>query len=199
MLLGYWCGKTDILYCPIYFEVSADGRKTVFNTGPGEENNMNPKRARSLKITILCFVAVTAIFFGWAAVNFLQELIFLRGAEQVTGTVTDIAMSTSFQDQQTWTDFCPVVTFQTRAGRSVEYNSEVCQSEPAYQVGQKVVMLYDPRDPKSSQMQNWQDQYDSTLGPIILGAFIGFIGLIILLASIQKDREIRADKARWGN
>jgi len=79
---------------------------------------MQEQQEKRLMIWTLIFVAIAAIFFAWAAFNFVQELVFLHNADKVIGTVTDISVSTSFQDQQTWTDFCPVIKFQTQTGRN---------------------------------------------------------------------------------
>ena len=159
---------------------------------------MNKTNANALKRVILIFVAVTAIFFGWAALDFVQEVIFLHSAEQAMGTVTDIGASTSYQDQQYLTDYCPVIDFQTKAGRAVKYDSQVCSNKPEYKLGQQVMIYYDPRNPTNSQMQNWIDEYSSVVGPIIIGLISAFIGGLVFLASMQKEKEALRDKASYG-
>jgi hypothetical protein len=123
-----------------------------------------------------------------AAYFYVQELSYLQRAEKLTGTVTDLEASTSFQDQQYWTDYCPVVEFRTNEGRDVKYTSDACSDPPDYKVGQKVNMYYDPQDPNATQMQDkYGGMYAGVFIPAIIGIVFALIGLGLFWGSRRRS------------
>jgi hypothetical protein len=101
------------------------------------------------------------------------EWNFLNQAETVNGTVTTFDVSDS-DDSVT---YCPVISFSTKKGQQVEYHANVCASPRAFDVGQTVKVIYDPKDPKNVQMANVWLEY---LTPLILTA----VGLPLLLVGL---------------
>ncbi len=131
-----------------------------------------------MKISALICLAIGAIFLALAAYFFSQERAFLQRAEQLTGTVTDNSASTSYQNEHYITDYCPVVDFRTQEGQNVEYTSDACQDPPDYEVGQKVTIYYDPKDPNATQMPDkYGGQYAGVFIPGIMGIVLLLIGL----------------------
>ncbi len=143
-----------------------------------------------MKLSAFICMAIGVICLGAAAYFYVQEARFLQRAEHLTGTVTDLSISTSYQDQQTWTDYCPVVDFRTREGKNVEYTDDVCSNPPDYAVGQKVAIFYDPGDPKATQMQEKNGaNFAASLFLIIIGVIFIAIGLGIYWADLLKKRK----------
>lgn len=127
----------------------------------------------------------------------VRELRFLQRAQPTTGTVTDLATSTSFQDQQYWTDYCPVVQFQTLTGETDEYDSNTCQNPPAYHIGQKVALYYDPLDPTNAQLHDFMDQYSDPAVASGLGAFLILIALLVYWIGFLQRKRAAAAQANW--
>lgn len=142
-----------------------------------------------MKLSAIICLAVGVILLVVAGYFFVQEQSFLQRAEHLTGTVTDLSISTSFQDQQTWTDYCPVIDFRTNQGKSVEYTSDTCSNPADYKVGQKVNIYYDPNDPNATQMPDkYASQYAGVFIPLIVGFIFAAIGLGIYWAGVLRRR-----------
>ncbi len=146
---------------------------------------------------LLIAVLVGLAFLGLGGYLTVQEMLYLNRAVQVTGTVTDLSISTSYQDQQYWTDYCPVVDFRTQDGRQVEFTSDVCQDPPEYKVGQKVSLYYDTRDPKNVQFNNFIEKYSAPVSAAVAGAVVLLIALIIFwVRLLRKNRPAPANAGR---
>ncbi len=96
---------------------------------------------------------------------------FTREGVRTTGTVIELVGSKSK---------APVVEFETAAGDRQTYASQVYSSPPAYNIGEKVTLWYDPKNPREvvlSGLSRW-------LVPMIMGLFfvifggIGYGGLL---------------------
>jgi hypothetical protein len=69
------------------------------------------------------------------------------------------------------TMYYPRVRFMTAAGEPVEFTGSVGSSPAAFDVGEAVVVLYDPADPGGARIDSF---FQLWFGPLILG----FLGLI---------------------
>lgn len=129
----------------------------------------------------------------------LREMHYLQTAVLTTGTVADLATSTSFQDQRYWTDYCPVIHFQTTNGQDEEYDSTNCQNPPAYKVGQKVDLYYDSQDPTNVQFHTFLDQYSAPTAAAVGGAFFLLLGLGVFWIGFLTHRRAAAARANINN
>jgi hypothetical protein len=77
--------------------------------------------------------------------------------------------------------FAPVVRFQTREGRTIEFQSSLSSNPPGYRTGQTVSVLYDPDEPRSAAIRG---VFSLWFMSIILG-FIGSIFLIVGTAMVM--------------
>jgi hypothetical protein len=106
------------------------------------QNNRN-----LLVTTILVFSGL--IFAGIAAFIFYQQYTLEKNGIQVEGVVTDLVESTDSDG----TTYAPVVAFKTAGGRNFEFQSNFYSNPPAYEVGQKVTVLYPPDRPGEAQIK----------------------------------------------
>jgi len=81
-----------------------------------------------------------------AIVLAINEQKFISTATHVSGTVTDFVTGT---DSKGNTNYKPVVEFTTLDGQAYKYTSNISNNPPAYQVGQKVDIYYDPANPEN--------------------------------------------------
>ena len=109
-----------------------------------------------------------------AAYLYTREATFLKTAEGVTGTVVDLDYSSSSDGSGS---YCPVIDFDTKAGEPVRFYGNVCSAPPAYDIGDRVDVIYDPANIRHVSMDSFWSEY---LGSIILGA----IGLPFMLLGL---------------
>jgi hypothetical protein len=103
---------------------------------------------RNLLVTII-LVFSGLIFAGIAAFMFYQQYTLEKNGIQAEGVVVDLIESTDSDG----TTYAPVVAFKTEGGRNFEFHSNFYSSPPAYEVGQKVTVLYPPDRPDEAQIK----------------------------------------------
>jgi uncharacterized protein DUF3592 len=123
------------------------------------------------------FLAIGAILLLLAGLFAFLEWNFLNQAETVTGTVTDFDISNS-DDGVT---FCPVILFKTKSGQQVEYHANFCSSPRAYEVGDSVKVVYNPKDPKNVQPANFWLEYLTPLILLAVGLPLTAVGAVPML------------------
>lgn len=114
-------------------------------------------------------VACTAIGAVWG----LKRWLLRRNGVRTMGTVVESSISLGIPRI-----FTPVVEFRTDAGQRVRFRGATGNaSEPCYQPGQRVRVIYSRRDPWNAQIDNLEQFW---LGPVSIGLF-GLIALGVLL------------------
>lgn len=118
-----------------------------------------------------------------AAVTWLNSVDLSNTGVQTTGIVTDLIRSSKGSTQ------APVVEFQLENGTKHTYTSNVFSSPPAYDLGERIALWYDPADPDVVVM----DGLDRWFAPLFLGVFFlifGGIGYGGLIYQVLKKRDI---------
>src|SRR6266542_2013732 len=92
---------------------------------------------------------------------------FLRRAVEVTGVVVAFRAGSSGEGG---TMQHPVVKFRTKGGEVVEFASPYGQNPPAYRVGQRVPVLYDPGRPAAAALRSFASLWLGCLVAGLLGA-----------------------------
>src|SRR5205807_8350976 len=82
------------------------------------------------------------LFSGWSTTK------FIRGSSKASGRL--LRYETSRSDDGGTSSF-PVVEFESKAGRVVEFRSQVGGSSRPYGIGQPIEVLYDPHDPDRAE------------------------------------------------
>lgn len=120
---------------------------------------------------------------------------WIAHAVEVKGAVIEMVRTRDRED--TTYLFAPVVRFETREGRTVEFESTMRSYPPAYRTGQAVTVLYDPDEPRYAAIRGF---FSLWLMAIILG-FIGTVflsvgsGMVVLSARAGKFFEQAAAEA----
>ncbi|MBW8688000.1 DUF3592 domain-containing protein [Chitinophaga rhizophila] len=144
---------------------------------------------------------VSLIFNIFLAVGFILLLVagfltyntkkFERTALKANGRVVDLVENRNSSGGKSSRTYSPVVIYTDDKGVEHRYIASFSSNPPAYEVGETVVIYYDPWDPDNAAIAGW----GSYLGAIIVGG----IGLLFTLISLgfHAVRKIRhASNAR---
>ena len=132
------------------------------------------------------------IFLGVAAILYNMGNSFRSKAEQTTGTVTGFSVSVDSEDNSE--SYCPQVRYRTKSGQDVTYFSNFCSSPPAYDVGEKVELYYDPQDPERVQLKGFWTQYLVITIFACIGLPFAAVGVWLALPSKTKKGTPAAKK-----
>jgi len=137
-----------------------------------------------MKIFSLIFGGLGVLLLLIAGLLYLGEASFLRRAERATGTV--VVLYRSIGDEG-GNSYCPVFQFTAADGEVVTYRGNVCASPPAYKVGDRVELFYDPGNVEHVQMNNFWSKYVGVFVLGVIGAPFTLLGLISLIAGGSKS------------
>lgn len=93
--------------------------------------------------------------------------------ETTTGTVVRLEESSSSEGG--CCVYSPVIEFEVN-GQTVSFEGDTASDPPAYEVGEEVSVLYDPKDPTTAQINKWTERW---LMPIILVPAMLFSALLV--------------------
>jgi hypothetical protein len=125
------------------------------------------------------FVAWLLLLLGAGAVGggalwWRDQQRFIATAAVADGTVTELRRSGSRSNTM-----APVVVFRTASGQQVTWVSATSSNPPAYRVGERVRMQYDPANPSSAQIEgSFLARFGSFI-PIGIGALLLLVGLAL--------------------
>jgi hypothetical protein len=108
-----------------------------------------------------------------AVAGLVSVVWFRSNAQSVMGTVVAEVL-TPYSDGNS---YCPVVSYTTRNGQTLEHRSNICAWPAAYEVGDQVRMYYNPLNPSSVQMNNF---FGTWFFPILFG----FMGIVFSASSV---------------
>jgi len=101
----------------------------------------------------------------------ISELNFLRTASKAQGTVVELVEHNGDHGSS----YAPIYVFYDAAGQEQKVYSRCSSYPPAYQVGDKISVLYDPRSPREAQIERFFD----TWGWMTIGGGIGLLYAVI--------------------
>jgi len=136
--------------------------------------------ARQLFGYFFKFVGGALILVG--AVQAIGTLWFMQQAREVRGTVIGYerveGAAPPFIGGDAGILYYPVVTFDTPAGRRVEFTAPSGRNSRVYGIDDQVTVLYDPEEPATSRLGSSWGLWGSTLVFAGLGAVFVLIGFL---------------------
>jgi hypothetical protein len=139
---------------------------------------MSPQSTLTL-IKVL-FAGIGLAMLAGALAMVISTRDFIARAASADGEVIDLRGSKTL---------APVVRFTDADGRTREFVSSVSSSPPSYDIGEKVVVLYDRGAPQDAKIKGWSDLW---FGPTILGGMgsvFASIGIGMWLAGRMRARK----------
>ena len=147
-----------------------------------------------MKITGVIFSIIGVMLLGLGGYLFVRQHLFLQRAELTTAIVMENKLYThTSQEYGVQHYYCSEFQFQTKAGQSVSFEETGCaqlDSPPDYQVGQKVDVYYDPRDPgKTVQTPMDRSYYEiGVMTATVAGALFVLLGPGLFWISLWRSR-----------
>ncbi len=106
-----------------------------------------------------------------------RSIVYLTGA-RATGTVVDFSTSHSrSSDSRATVSYHPVVEFQAD-GRTLTITGSGQANRPAYDQGQPVTVVYDPRKPTEAVVDDFWQAWAGPLFLIVFGVGFVFFGFL---------------------
>lgn len=93
----------------------------------------------------IVFISASVVMFILAALFQKNTKDFLASSVEGRGVVIEMA-----RNSKDWLSLAPRIRFVTDADLEVVFLSNVYSRPPAYEVGESVIVLYNPEDPKES-------------------------------------------------
>lgn len=129
---------------------------------------------------------------GYAA---SRTVAFLGTAASVEGTVVELVESVSRDsDGHRSRTYRPTVEFQLGSGETRTFTSSMGSSPPAYDVGERVTVLYDPQDPGDARLQGTFALWGVSLILGGMGAIFGTVGATLI--AVRRARRRREAELR---
>ncbi len=156
------------------------------------------KGRRIIVIVMIFMLAAGLVLLGFAAHYYIEGSSYMNRAELSTGTVTrnNPYQYTGQDSYQTYTYYCPMIRFQTNAGATVESEAQAACSDndqpPKYKVGQKVELFYDPQNPKTFTLKDFNDVYYPLYATAVSGIIFLLIGLVLSLVLSRRSTKPQA-------
>ena len=126
------------------------------------------------------FLVLGAGLLAVAVWGYVSTRRFVAGAARTTGTVIKLAERRETDRGRTRTSYAPVVRFVTARGVHGEFPSRLGSNPPAYRVGDRVPVLYNPADPREAAIATFLSLWLFTLLFGFVGTVFAGIGAVML-------------------
>jgi hypothetical protein len=122
---------------------------------------------------------------------FSKTYSFVKIAQTTSGTITGIDWSTSRDSKGHSSQFAyPVYEFQLN-GQPHKGKSTIGSSSSPYQVGERIEVLYDPKNPDKSRIKSVVELWLTSIALGAMGSVFFFMGAFVGWAMIKGAKKIR--------
>ncbi len=121
------------------------------------------------------FLSIGLLLLAGAGYLFFDNRAWLARSVEAQGEVIELVAARDGDGGNVL--FAPKVRFQTADGKSVEFQSSLRTNPPAYAVGQRVKVLYDPDNPGSASLAGFFSLWFATM-------VLGFIGTVFTAVGV---------------
>lgn len=136
-----------------------------------------------ISLSGLLIVGLGLLILGWQA--FTNTSQRMRNTVATQGTVVEIKPRLVNTNSGQRTFFYPIVEFRTASGETVQFESEAGGNPSAYQIGDRVEVMYNPGQPQTAFINSWELWLPATL-------FLGTGGLLLIVSGIALLSALRA-------
>jgi hypothetical protein len=138
-----------------------------------------------MKRFLLMVTVIGAALLALGGYAYSREVEFLSRAETATAVVTKYSVRRGGEGES----YCPIFVFTRSDGLTVVHYGDACASSPAYEIGQRVEVLYDPLEDRGVQLNDFWSKYKDILRLFGVGLPVFLIGLFGLSQRGRKAKE----------
>ena len=146
------------------------------------------------KIILPIFSAVAALMLLIAGIASYNNILKVNREQSSPGRVVDVVMERSYvneEDRVVEEFYYPVVQFVASDGKRRSVKMSEGSSSPSYEVGNEVVVLYEPDHPLDARIKS----FGSSAGMWILPAITGTVGIGFLVAVLAVTRVMSSSES----
>ncbi|WP_448338375.1 DUF3592 domain-containing protein [Chloroflexus aurantiacus] len=136
---------------------------------------MRQRMTLLISLSGLLIVALALLILGWQA--FTNTSQRMKNTVATQGTVVEIIPRLVNTNSGQRTFFYPLVEFRTATGETIQFESEAGGNPSAYQIGDRVEVMYNPGQPQIAFINSWELWLPSSL-------FLGTGGLLLIVSGI---------------
>jgi hypothetical protein len=128
-----------------------------------------------------------------AGLSSIANILKISREEQAPGQVVEIVSRREYvneQDRVVEEFYYPVVIYVSSDGRPHRVQMSIGSSRPSHEVGDEVVVLYEPEEPLEARIQS----FGSSALMWILPGITGILGIAFLGAVLVVQRVMQADE-----
>jgi len=141
------------------------------------------------KIILPIFTGVAILMLLIAAIASMSNIMKINREESAPGRVTDVKMERSYvneEDRVIEEFYYPVVQFVANDGKRRNVKMSEGSSSPAYEVGEDVVVLYEPEHPLDARIKSFSSAAGMWILPVITGIIgIGFLVAVLAVVKVM--------------
>ena len=139
------------------------------------------------------FLALGLLMIGGALFVCNSVRTFDANATKTTGTVLELVASTSKNSQGSSTTYAPLVSYTDNSGGTHQYKPNYSSNPPGYEVGEKVDVFYDPKNPDDVKLGGLGEYTGAfVLGGIgLVFALIGLIAVLVILRKRARTAQLK--------
>jgi hypothetical protein len=131
-----------------------------------------------------CILLFANLFFAgfclWGA--YAGYISWRLEQEGVTTTGTVVRLDESDSAEGGCCVYSPVIEFTANNDQKYTFDGDTASDPPAYDVGEEVSVLYDPKDPETAQINKWSERW---LFPIIIIPAMILTALIVNIVLVR--------------
>ena len=143
-------------------------------------------RLNSLWPGLLIFLAASGILICAGIYTSLKTSNFETHASRAAGRV--IENVPAMKMGETEANYYPKIEFETARGEGITVILNSGSNSPAFEVGQRVILLYDPQKPTHVEIDNFWSLWLLTMALSGIGAVFALIGGGMLIYEIRRRR-----------
>lgn len=136
-----------------------------------------------ISLSGLIIVGLGLLILGWQA--FTNTSQRMKNTVATQGTVVEIKPRLVNTNSGQRTFFYPIVEFRTASGETIQFESEAGGNPSAYQIGDRVEVMYNSGQPQTAFINSWELWLPATL-------FLGTGGLLLIVSGIALLSTLRA-------
>lgn len=135
----------------------------------------------------LFFLTVGGGLLVWGIFNYNDRLEELNTFEKTFGTVVDFREVP--ETDNSGITYAPIITFKDAEGREIRYESNHSSDPPAYDIGEKVGLFYNKKDPQDAFLDSFWGKWWGTITLAACVIVLTPLGLWMIFMGFRRNKK----------